>query len=110
MKLGMYIMPSEATSTGVLHKYLPSVIPTMRPLNLYCFTDFIIQTYYVFSACRIKYSNCNEIVRFEVLTAVMMKMPDFWDVKPCNLVDVYRLYGELPVCIFRVEMSADYTA
>jgi hypothetical protein len=28
-------------------------------------------------------------VRFEVLTATSMKMPVFWVVTPCSLVDVY---------------------
>jgi hypothetical protein len=29
------------------------------------------------------------LVRFQVLTAVSMKMTVFWDVAPCSLVEVY---------------------
>jgi hypothetical protein len=30
-----------------------------------------------------------KLVTFEVLTAVILKISAFWDVTPCNLVDVY---------------------
>jgi hypothetical protein len=34
-------------------------------------------------------------VRFEVLTAVSMKMAVFWVVAPCSLVEVYRRFRAL---------------
>jgi hypothetical protein len=34
---------------------------------------------------------CN-FVRFQVLTAASTKMAVFWDVAPCSLVEVYRLF------------------
>jgi hypothetical protein len=37
-----------------------------------------------------KYSSY--LVRFEVLTAVSMKMAVFWAVAPCSLVEVYRRF------------------
>jgi hypothetical protein len=39
MRLGMNIMPPEAIPSGVLHKSLPSVIPTLQPPK--CFIDFV---------------------------------------------------------------------
>jgi hypothetical protein len=32
-------------------------------------------------------------MRFRVLTAASMKMIVFWNVAPCNLVDIYRRFG-----------------
>jgi hypothetical protein len=32
----------------------------------------------------------NNLVRFEVLTAIDMEMGFSWDVAPCNLVDIYQ--------------------
>jgi hypothetical protein len=39
---------------------------------------------------------CNKInfVRFEVLTAVSMKMAVFWVTSPCSLVEVYRRFRD----------------
>jgi hypothetical protein len=37
------------------------------------------------------------IVRFEVLTAVTMKNTIFWDVMPCNLAEVQECFGEMSV-------------
>jgi hypothetical protein len=34
--------------------------------------------------------NCT---RFEVLTAVIMKITAFWDAKPCSLIEVYLYFG-----------------
>jgi hypothetical protein len=33
-----------------------------------------------------------EKVRFQVLTAMSMKMAVFWDVAPCSLVDIVRRF------------------
>jgi hypothetical protein len=37
-------------------------------------------------------SSCG-IVEFEVLTAEKMKSTMFWDVTPCDPLEVYRLFG-----------------
>jgi hypothetical protein len=39
-----------------------------------------------------------ELVGFEVLTAVSMKMAIFWVVAPCSLVEVYKLFRG-PCCL-----------
>jgi hypothetical protein len=44
MKLGMYVMPTGYLN-GVLYKSVPSVIPTLTPIKLYCFIDYITRTY-----------------------------------------------------------------
>jgi hypothetical protein len=38
------------------------------------------------------YKNNNFVVRFQGLTAPIMKMTVFWDVAPCSLVKVYRRF------------------
>jgi hypothetical protein len=35
----------------------------------------------------------SQLVRFEVLTAVIMKDTVFWNVTPCSLVEVYQRSG-----------------
>jgi hypothetical protein len=45
------------------------------------------------------------IVRFQVLTAASMKMAVFWVVVPCNLVEVYRRFGNA-YCLIALMMEA----
>jgi hypothetical protein len=40
-------------------------------------------------AFNLLYKKCINVVRFQVLTAASMKIPVFWDVALCNLVEVY---------------------
>jgi hypothetical protein len=42
-------------------------------------------------------------VRFEVLTAVTMKRPIFWDVTPYSLVGVYHVSEESIASNFKIE-------
>jgi hypothetical protein len=44
-----------------------------------------------------------EDVGFEVLTAVVMKSPIFWDITPCSPLKVNRSSKEHVASIFRVE-------
>jgi hypothetical protein len=32
-------------------------------------------------------------VGFQIIMAANMKMTDFWDVAPCNLIEIYRRFG-----------------
>jgi hypothetical protein len=46
--------------------------------------------------------NVNVFARFEVLTAVMVKIQVFWHVTSCRLVSVTDVSKESSVCTFRV--------
>jgi hypothetical protein len=43
-------------------------------------------------------------IKFEVLTAVVMKMSVFWDITPCSPLKVKPRFGELFGFVFRVEV------
>jgi hypothetical protein len=49
--------------------------------------------------------NSDYFVRFQVLTAVSMKMVGFWDVAPCSLVEVYRRFKVLAASIISVVIA-----
>jgi hypothetical protein len=42
---------------------------------------------------RTGYNDGEEFGRFQLLTAVRMKMAAFWDTAPCSLVEVDRRFG-----------------
>jgi hypothetical protein len=49
-------------------------------------------------------------VRLPVFSESTIKSTVFWDVKPCSLVEIYRLFGERTAYIFRIEEEAKQAA
>jgi hypothetical protein len=48
-------------------------------------------------------------VRFQVLTAAVIKMTVFWDVASCGLVEVYRRFTSA-CCLLALMMEAESTS
>jgi hypothetical protein len=63
-----------------------------------------------FSQSNVNYSLWNMSVcirvRFEFFTAIFMKMAVFWDVIPCNLLDINRCFREAYRLLRQVELSS----
>lgn len=53
-----------------------------------------------------------QIVRFEILMAVYVKITIFWDVVPCmiSMIDVHELWEEYAASIFMVEGQKEKSA
>jgi hypothetical protein len=80
-----HMQQSSSSSTDVSTR----VVCPMRKSPFFCFFSWALLLYlYPFITYLVLYT-IPYLVRFQVLTAVSMKMPVFWVVVLCSLVEVY---------------------
>lgn len=97
---------SSSNFSYIKHKFRETVA--------YCYKNFIdkepweVNTGETLSHCYWRFllfcGKQENVLRFEVLTSVLVRSTVFWDVKPCSLVDKYQL-GTKKTVVFRKTRS-----